>query len=193
MAGSGIGSRGGDDVEVAGGAGTVSVRLPCEEVGVGAIEIQGCWRSTAGVHEVWAVLTDLTTWPEWWPAISDVEVLEPRGPALAAARLTFSTRPPLRPLVTTLEVIEQTAPSRLDVLVSEGPLGGRGLFTVDEDPEGSRSCYDVSLSIRSLLFRPLEPILRSGTRSSGQARLERAGDDLARLAGGEPLPRHAPG
>ena len=155
---------------------------------MGAIEIQGCWRSTAGVEAVWAVLNDLTTWPEWWPAISEVELVEPTGPALAAARLTFSTRPPLRPLITTLEVIDRAEPTRLDVAIADGPLGGRGTFTIEEDPEGSRSCYDVALSVRSLLFRPLEPILRSGTRATGRARLVRAGEDLARLAGGEPLP-----
>lgn len=154
---------------------------------MGAIEIQGCWRNTAGVEDVWAVLTDLTTWPDWWPAISEVELVEPTGPALAAARVTFSTRAPLRPLVTTLHVIDRTVPSRLDITIADGPLGGRGTFTVADDPQGSRSCYDVSLSVRSLLFRPLEPILRNGTRASGQARLERAGEDLARLAGGEPL------
>ena len=175
---------------MAGGTRPVSVRLPLTEVGVGAIEIQGCWRNTAGVEDIWAVLTDLTTWPEWWPAISGVEIIEPTGAALVAARLTFSTRAPLRPLVTTLEVVDQTQPSRLDITIADGPLGGRGTFTIADDPEGSRSCYDVSLAVRSLLFRPLEPILRGGTRSNGRARLERAGEDLARLAGGEPL---APG
>lgn len=165
----------------------VSVGPRLREVGVGAIEIRGCWRSTAGVADVWAVLTDLTTWPEWWPAIHEVEVIEPRAPALAAARVTFSTRAPLRPLVTTLHVMERTEPSLLDITVADGPLGGRGTFTIADDPEGSRSCYDVSLAVRSLLFRPLEPILRNSTRASGKARLERAGEDLARLAGGEPL------
>lgn len=167
--------------------------LPCRrrgarEVGLGAIEIRGCWRSTAPVHDVWEVLVDLETWPEWWPAITHVETVSPSANAIAAARLTFSTRPPLRPLVTTLEVVERTEPTRLDVVVTDGPLGGQGIFTIDPDPEGSRSCYDVSLSVRSLLFKPLEPILRGGTRASGKARLERAGEDLARLAGGEPLP-----
>lgn len=161
--------------------------LPLTEVGVGAIEIRGCWRSTASVEEVWAVLTDLNTWPDWWPAINEVEIVEPTRPALAAARVTFGTRAPLRPLVTTLEVMDRAAPTRLEVAIGDGPLGGHGTFTIAEDPEGSRSCYDVSLAVRSLLFRPLEPILRSGTRASGKARLERAGEDLARLAGGEPL------
>ncbi|MFO7959625.1 MAG: SRPBCC family protein [Nitriliruptoraceae bacterium] len=152
-----------------------------------AIEIQGCWRNTAGVEDVWAVLVDLNTWSQWWPAISEVEIVEPTGTALAAARLTFSTRAPLRPLVATLHVVDQTAPSRLDIRIADGPLDGHGTFTIADDPEGSRSCYDVSLAVRSRLFRPLEPILRSGTRSNGRARLELAGEDLARLAGGEPL------
>jgi hypothetical protein len=155
---------------------------------MGAIEIRGCWRNTAPVEDVWDVLIDLETWPEWWPAIRAVELIEPSAHAVAAARLTFSTRPPLRPLITTLEVVERQEPNRLDVLVSDGPLGGHGVFTIDPDPEGSRSCYDVSLSVRSLLFKPIEPILRSGTRSAGKQRLERAGEDLARLAGGDPLP-----
>ncbi|MFO7776873.1 MAG: SRPBCC family protein [Nitriliruptoraceae bacterium] len=152
-----------------------------------AIEIQGCWRNTAGIEDVWAVLTDLNSWSQWWPAISEVEIVEPTGSALAAARLTFSTRAPLRPLIATLQVVDQTPPSRLDVRITDGPLAGHGIFTIADDPEGSRSCYHVSLTVRSVLFRPLEPILRSGTRSSGRARLERAGGDLARLAGGEPL------
>jgi hypothetical protein len=155
---------------------------------MGAIEIRGCWRSTAPVEDVWEVLVDLETWPSWWPAISHVELVEPSSHALAAARLTFSTRPPMRPLVTTLEVAERDEPSRLHVVIADGPLGGRGAFTIDHDPEGSRSCYDVSVSVRSLLFKPIEPILRGGTRAAGRERLERAGADLARLAGGEPLP-----
>ncbi|MFP4235623.1 MAG: SRPBCC family protein [Nitriliruptoraceae bacterium] len=158
---------------------------------MGAIEIRGCWRNTAAVEDVWGVLVDLTTWPDWWPAIREVDPVAPSNGGLAAARVTFQTRPPLRPLVTTLEVVERVEPERLGVVISEGPLGGRGTFTITPEPGGSRSCYDVSLTVRSLLFRPLEPILRSGTRSAGRERLERAGADLARLAGGDPLPPRA--
>ena len=155
---------------------------------MGAIEIRGCWRSTAAVEDVWEVLTDLSTWPQWWPAINHVEAVDASTDRHEAARLTFDTRPPLRPLVTTLRIVDRTAPSRLEVVIDDGPLGGYGTFTIDPDPEGSAARYDVSLSVRSLLFRPIEPILRGATRSSGRARLVRAGADLARLAGGEPLP-----
>lgn len=155
---------------------------------MGAVALRGCWRSTASVADVWDVLVDLTTWPDWWPAIRHVEPTDPSDSGLVAARVTFSTRPPMRPLVTTLEVVEQHQHERLHVVVTDGPLAGQGSFTIGPDREGSRSCYDVSLAVRSLLFRPLEPILRSGTRTAGRERLARAGADLARLAGGEPLP-----
>ena len=151
---------------------------------MGAIDIDGCWPTTVPVEGIWAVVTDLSTWGEWWPAISHVETLPAPSGTVAAARLTFSTRPPLRPFTSTVEVTDREEPHRFEVTLADGPLRGEGTFTIHEDDAGSTACYDVSLAVRSLLFRPLEPILRSATRSSGQARLERAGADLAALAGG---------
>ena len=151
---------------------------------MGAIDIDGCWPTTVPIEGIWSVVTDLSTWGEWWPAISHVETLEPPAGSVAAARLTFSTRPPLRPFTSTVQVTDQQEPHRLEVTLADGPLRGAGTFTIAEEPEGSTACYDVSLAVRSLLFRPLEPILRSATRANGRARLERAGADLAALAGG---------
>ncbi len=155
---------------------------------MGAIDIHGRWRSTASVDDVWAILNDLSTWASWWPAIRSVDNV-PRPPdALEAARLTFDTRRPLPTLVATVAVVERSDPNRLVVEVRDGPLAGRGRITVASDPDGSTTAYAIELRVRSLPFRPLEPILRSATRSGGQQRLERAGADLARLAGGSPLP-----
>lgn len=151
---------------------------------MGAIDIEGCWPTTVPTEGLWSVVTDLSTWGAWWPAISHVTTLPPPPGTLAAARLTFSTRPPLRPFTSTVHVTGLQAPHRLEVELADGPLRGQGTFTIDHDAAGSTACYDVSLAVRSLLFRPLEPILRSATRSGGQARLERAGADLAALAGG---------
>lgn len=151
---------------------------------MGAIDIAGCWPTDVPAEGIWSVVTDLSTWGEWWPAISHVETLPPPSGTLVAARLTFSTRPPLRPFTSTVQVTGLQAPHRLEVELADGPLRGSGVFTVGQDTAGSTACYDVALSVRSLLFRPLEPILRNATRSSGQARLQRAGADLAALAGG---------
>ncbi len=155
---------------------------------MGAIDIRGRWRSTATVADVWAVLNDLSTWPDWWPAIRTVDPIPPPPDALEAARLTFDTHRPLPTLVATVAVVERSDSSRLTVEVRDGPLAGSGQVTVSSDPGGSTTDYAIELRIRSLPFRPLEPILRSATRASGQQRLERAGADLAQLAGGSPLP-----
>ena len=152
---------------------------------MGAITIAGSWRTTAGTREVWTVVNDLRTWPDWWPAISRAETLDGRDGALGGARLVFDTPSPLRPLVVTLTVVERRPPNRLVVEVADGPLSGHGTVTVADDPAGSATRYDVELSVRSLLFRPLEPILSSATRSGGKARLALAGEHLAQLAGGE--------
>lgn len=156
-----------------------------EDGEVGAITITGTWRTTPGPDELWSIVNDLTTWPEWWPAISDARALDGDDGHLDRARLTFDTRPPLRPLVVTLTVLERDPPHRLVVEVTDGPLSGNGTVTITDDPDGSATRYDVRLRVRSLLFKPIEPILSSATRSGGKARLARAGDDLARLAGGE--------
>ncbi|MEX2551003.1 MAG: SRPBCC family protein [Nitriliruptoraceae bacterium] len=154
---------------------------------MGAIDIQGRWRSTAPVGDVWGVINDLATWPDWWPAIRSVEAVAPLPDALQTARLTFDTHPPIPTLVATVAVVERNEPDHLLVEVRDGPLAGHGEVTVSEDPAGSITSYAIELRVRSLLFRPLEPILRSATRSSGRERLERAGADLAQLAGGLPL------
>ncbi len=151
---------------------------------MGAIDIDGCWPTTVAVEDLWEVVNDLSTWGEWWPAISHVQTLSPPPGAVAAARLTFSTHPPLRPFTSTVHIVDQHEPDHLEVTLADGPLRGAGTFTITDDPAGSTACYEVSLSVRSLLFRPLEPILRGATRASGQARLRRAGADLAALAGG---------
>jgi hypothetical protein len=155
---------------------------------MGAIDISGRWRSTAPIADVWGVISDLSTWPHWWPAIRSVDALAPPPDALQLARVTFDTHPPIPTLVTTLAVVERNEPDHLLVEVRDGPLAGHGEISVSEDPAGSITSYTIELRVRSLLFRPLEPILRSATRSSGRQRLERAGADLAQLAGGMPLP-----
>ena len=153
---------------------------------MGAIDIVGVWRTTAAPEEVWAVIADLGTWPSWWPAIRAVDHLDGVERPADAAQLTFDTPAPMRPMHVTLEVVERVGPKRLVVRATDGPLSGRGVMRVTEEPGGSAAAYDLHLRIRSLLFRPVERVLATAARSGGSDRLRRAGDDLARLAGGEP-------
>jgi uncharacterized protein YndB with AHSA1/START domain len=153
---------------------------------VGAIELAGTWRSTAPPDDVWGVVVDLSTWPSWWPAIDDVELEAGRPQAPEAARLTFGTPAPLRPLRVRLEVRELVAPQRLVVAAVDSPIVGDGELEVASDDGGSETRFDLVLHVRSRLFRPVERLLANAARGSGRDRLRQAGDDLARLAGGEP-------
>lgn len=153
---------------------------------MGAVDISGIWRSTADPEAVWEVIADLGTWPQWWPAIRHVQPL--RGPAHAPdlAEVTFDTPSPLRPLHVKLEVIQREVPERLVVRATDGPLAGRGEMAVVEEFGGSAASFDLHLRVRSRLFKPIERILSGVARSGGSDRLRRAGDDLAKLSGGEP-------
>jgi hypothetical protein len=153
---------------------------------VGAIELSATWRSTAPPEDVYDVVVDLTTWPQWWPAIRDVQPLAGDPAAPDRARLTFDTPSPLRPLQLVLTVTRRTSPSLIVVDVTEGAIRGGGHIGIAADDHGSATSFEVTLDVRSRWLKPVELVLASATRGSGRERLAQAGDDLARLAGGEP-------
>lgn len=157
---------------------------------MGTIELAGTWRTTAPPDAVWAVVVDLGTWPSWWPAIREADLIGGRPGTPDAARLTFDTPGPLRPLVVDLEVVEREAPSQLVVRAVDGPLSGDGRLTVAADEDGSATSFAISLAVTSRLLKPVEVLLSGATRGAGRDRLAQAGDDLARLAGGEPREHH---
>jgi hypothetical protein len=153
---------------------------------MGAIELSATWRSTASPAAIYAVVVDLATWPQWWPAIQQVDPLSGDASAPDVARLIFDTPAALRPLQLELTVTERTSPSLLLVEVSDGPIRGDGRIDIDADEHGSATSFEVALDVRSRWLKPIELLLASATRGAGRERLARAGDDLARLAGGEP-------
>lgn len=153
---------------------------------MGAIELAATWRSTAPPSAVHAVVADLRTWPAWWPAIRAVEPLAGDPAAPDVARLTIDTPTGLRPLRLEVTVTRRTSPSLLVVEVTDGPIRGQGHLTITAEPGGSATRSEISLEVRSRWLRPVELVLASATRGSGRERLARAGDDLARLAGGRP-------
>lgn len=155
---------------------------------MGGVEVAGTWRTTAPCADVFAVVMDLSTWPRWWPAIRAVTPTAGTPRAPGTARLTFDAPGPLRPFEVEIEVLEIEVPTRLRVHTTEGAVAGNGTITISEDDGGSATRFEVRLQVRSRALRPVESLLAGATRGSGRERLAEAGDDLARLAGGEPLP-----
>jgi hypothetical protein len=153
---------------------------------VGTIDLAGIWRTTAPPDDVWAVIVDLTTWSQWWPAIKHVDLEAGTSSAPERARLTFDTPRPLPPLHVRLDVRDLDAPDWMMVEAVDSPIVGNGRLELREEAGGSATRFEVSLHVRSRFLRPVERVLAGATRSSGKERLRQAGDDLARLAGGEP-------
>jgi hypothetical protein len=153
---------------------------------VGNIEVAGTWRTTAPTEDVWSVIVDLSNWALWWPAIKAVDLQAGVPAAPQAARLTFDTPRPLPPLHVRLEVRELETPSSMTVAAVDSPIVGDGRLVLHAEDGGTATHFEIALQVRSRLLRPVERILASATRGSGKERLHQAGDDLARLAGGEP-------
>lgn len=154
---------------------------------MGSMRIDGTWRSDAYIDDVWAVLVDLTNWPRWWPAIRAVELTAGNTAEPEAARITFDTPAPLRPLVLDMTVTDLAAPYHLAAASDRGSIGGSATFELEEDEVATAVRFDVSLEVRSTLLRPIELVLSRADSEAGRRRLAQAGDDLAELAGGQPL------
>ncbi|GGI07726.1 SRPBCC family protein [Egicoccus halophilus] len=148
-----------------------------------AIDLAGTWRTTAPRDDVWVVVADLSTWPKWWPAIDEVELLAGTPSLPESALLTFGT--PIRPLRVEVAVAVADNGERLDVVTVDGPVHGTGRLELTEEADGTAVRFALRLDVRSRLFKPVERVL-SGAGRGGRERLRQAGDDLARLAGGEP-------
>jgi hypothetical protein len=153
---------------------------------VGAIELAGTWRTTALPDEVWAVVVDLTTWPHWWPAIDEVDLRAGAPTSPEAAQLTFGTPAPLRPLRIDLRVRELEPTRRMVVEAVDSPITGHGRLELADEAAGTATRFELTLHVRSRWLRPIERLLANAARGGGRDRLRKAGDDLARLAGGEP-------
>ena len=116
------------------------------------------WRMTCPSQPIWALLTDLESWPHWWPQVSRVRLLRraPVGEAGTHAALTW--RSPLGYRFT-IEVIntrrERAADGHCEIEGrSSGDLLGQGLWVLDPVPDqvpgtgGAASAQQVDVTYR---------------------------------------------
>jgi uncharacterized protein YndB with AHSA1/START domain len=134
---------------------------------------------------VWDVLTDLSTWQQWWNLVTVV----PLGPTRLApgARFRFEGQRPGRPpTVWTVEVLELDPPSRIELAYVEGDLVGRTAWELEPADGGTRTAY-VYRGVHATSPASDATFMRYGTRLHSVAMQVDALAGLARYLLGEPL------
>jgi hypothetical protein len=130
------------------------------------------WRMTCSSQPVWELLTDLQRWPQWWPHVSQVRLLQRAPVGEAGTRAAFTWRSPIGYRFT-IDVLntrrERAADGHCEIEGrSSGDLLGQGLWVLDPVPCSSLAPavqevdvtyrYEVELGRRWM--RVAAPLLR---------------------------------
>ena len=129
-------------------------------MGVGEFHLVTEWLLDAPVESVRQALLDVEQWPDWWPSVRSVEIVE-KGEADgvgAVHRLRWRTALPydlvFEMQVTCLE------PERLIEGQAAGELDGTGRWTLAARGNRTHVRYDWSVRVTRIWMRWLAPVLR---------------------------------
>ncbi len=123
------------------------------------------WRLHCPAPQVWALLTHLEGWPQWWPHVREVEILKRAAPGQTGthARLTWQTALGYQLRMDALNTRTERHPDGHGEIEgqSNGDLHGHGLWLIDPV---STHVVDVTYRYQVELTRPwmrrLAPLLR---------------------------------
>lgn len=148
-----------------------------------AVELAGTWRMTPAPEAVWAVISDLHRWPEWWSAIKRAEDLRGgRGDGTGRrVRMVFGT--PVRDVAVDMAVVASDPPWTLAVEAPSGLFTGEGEIRIAAE-DGATNVRFRFVVRAAFPLGFVEGALRSAAGGGGMGG---AGERLARLAGGEVL------
>jgi carbon monoxide dehydrogenase subunit G len=105
------------------------------------------WLLDASQDEVWQVLIEPERWPEWWPTVRRVELID-AGDAdgiCSVRRLTWSTALPYDISFETTTV--KVEPKRLIEGHAKGELDGIGRWTLTTEGDRCRVRYDWIVTV----------------------------------------------
>ena len=119
------------------------------------------WRAAAPAERVWDAIIRSDEWPQWWRAVTRVQVLAPGDPQTGIGRdirLTWRTQ---LPYGFTFDVkAVRIEPYQLLEGQARGDLEGMGLWTLTRDGDGTLVQYDWNVRTNKGWMNALAPLLR---------------------------------
>jgi hypothetical protein len=140
------------------------------------------WRLDTGAAPVWALLTDVEAWPNWWRYVRQVQVLEraPGSPLGDVTQIDWSSALLLRARLRMVTAVAER-PRLLETHVG-GDLRGVGAWILEPTPEGGVDVtyrWELELHRRwmrnwAALLRPVFEwnhfvVMREGARGMARA------------------------
>jgi uncharacterized protein YndB with AHSA1/START domain len=141
------------------------------------------WQFDAPIDRVWAVITDVERYPDWWPGVQKVVVQGPDNTLRVGQIAELAVRSSLPyTLHFRTEVIDFTAPERL-VVRSTGELTGRGEWTLTPAESGTEVTYlwEVTLDKPPFSLLARLPGVRRLLESNHDRVMAQGGANLRRL------------
>jgi len=116
------------------------------------------WSINASLADLYEVLADVRTYPEWWPEIRTVEDLgDGRFQMMARSLLPYELR------FVSQERVENRRPTVIDARLT-GDLEGFARWTIEPMGDGCRLIYDQEVDTHKTLLNALAPVARPGFR-----------------------------
>jgi uncharacterized protein YndB with AHSA1/START domain len=118
------------------------------------------WTLAAPIGAVWSELSRPEAWPEWWPGVVRVELVEPGDAAglHAYRRVTMKSALPYA-LTFTVRTVRLDEPTAIEVQ-ADGELRGTGLWLLRPTAGGTIARYEWNVETTKPWMRWLAPIAR---------------------------------
>jgi len=145
------------------------------------------WHLDAPIEAVWSALTDVESWPQWWPYVGSVQTLRPgkrRGADEglgALRRIAWRTRLPYG-FTLDVHVIEVQRLHRL-VGRATGGLEGTGTWELHAEDNTTRVRYTWALALNTRWMRLTAPLLSPVFRWNHEGVMRGGAQGLARHLG----------
>ena len=138
------------------------------------------WQFDAPLEAVWAAVFDAEAWPQWWPGIERVEILERGDADGVGARQRYTCRSVLPYRLSFVSRVTRVEPLRLLEGQVEGELEGSGCFRLERRDGRVHVRYDWEVRITRRWMNLLAPVARPLFRWNHDALMHAGGTGLAR-------------